>query len=372
MNVLITGAEGFFGKNLTATLARVDGLEVLKYDLASTENELDNALSISNIIFHLAGVNRPKDTADFQKVNAGLTGEICGKLIKTGRKPKIVLASSIQAVLDNHYGTSKLAAERAIKEYAEKTGASGVVYRLKNLFGKWCKPNYNSVTATFCFNIAHGLPIQISDPASQVDLTYIDDAVDAFVSELKAVPDENGFRMAEPLLSYKVTLKELSEQIYFFHNHRQTYHLPDFSSPFVRSLYATYLSYLNPQDLSYGLEIKSDNRGSLAEFIKTSQMGQIFVSRTKPGITRGNHYHSTKTEKFFVLEGHAVIRLRNISDDSLIEFEVKGSDYTPVDIPPGYTHSIENIGEGELITLFWSSEVFNPEKPDTTFLPVRS
>jgi UDP-2-acetamido-2,6-beta-L-arabino-hexul-4-ose reductase len=372
MKVLITGADGFFGKNLAVGLARVDGLDVLKYDLASTEDELDNALSISDVIFHLAGVNRPKDPADFQKVNSGLTGEICDKLIKTGRAPKIVLASSIQAELDNPYGASKLAAERAIKVYAEKTGAAGVIYRLKNLFGKWCRPNYNSVTATFCYNIAHGLPIQISDPTNEVDLTYIDDVVDAFVRELKAGSDEKGFRMAEPLLSYKVTLKELSEQISFFQKHRQTYHLPDFSSPFVRALYATYLTYLEPQEFTYSLDIKSDNRGSLAEFIKTPYMGQIFVSRTKPGVTRGNHYHSTKTEKFFVVEGQAVIRLRNIRDDSLIEFEVKGSDYKPVDIPPGYTHSIENIGESELITLFWSSEVFNPEKPDTTFLPVRS
>jgi UDP-2-acetamido-2,6-beta-L-arabino-hexul-4-ose reductase len=214
------------------------------------------------------------------------------------------------------------------------------------------------------------LPITISDPANEVELTYIDDVVDAFISELKAGTNQKGFMMAAPLLSYKITLKELSDQISFFHNHRKTYHLPDFSTQFVRSLYATYLSYLDQQDLSYGLEIKSDNRGSLAEFIKTPLMGQIFVSRTKPGITRGNHHHSTKTEKFFVVEGHAVIRLRNIRDNSLIEFEVQGSDYTPVDIPPGYTHSIENIGKGDLITLFWSSEVFNPEKPDTTFLPV--
>jgi UDP-2-acetamido-2,6-beta-L-arabino-hexul-4-ose reductase len=370
MHVLITGAEGFVGKNLAVGLNRIDGLELFKFDIESTEEELDSALSESDIIFHLAGVNRPKDPADFRKVNTGFTGEICEKLIKMGRSPKIVLASSIQAKLDNPYGASKLAAEQAIKSYTEKTGAVGVVYRLKNLFGKWCRPNYNSVTATFCYNIAHGLPINISDPANEVDLTYIDDVIDAFVNELKSMSDEKGFRITEPLVSYKITLKELSDLISSFHNHRHTFHLPDFSSPFVRSLYATYLSYLEPQDLLYGLEIKSDNRGSLAEFIKTPHMGQIFVSRTKPGITRGNHHHATKTEKFFVVEGHAMIRLRNIKDNSLIEFEVQGSDYKPVDIPPGYTHSIENIGKNDLITLFWSSEVFNPEKPDTTFLPV--
>jgi UDP-2-acetamido-2,6-beta-L-arabino-hexul-4-ose reductase len=372
MKILITGADGFVGKNLAVGLVRADGLEILKYDLASTEQELNEFLSVADIIFHLAGVNRPGDPSEFNKVNAGFTDEICKRLMELGRNPKIVLASSIQAELDNPYGSSKLAAEQTIKEYSEKTGAAGVVFRLKNLFGKWCRPNYNSVTATFCYNIAHGLPIQISDPANVVDLTYIDDVVEAFIRELTFRPDEKGFRIAEPLPSFKITLRELSGQITQFHQHRQTYHLPDFSSPFVRSLYATYLSYLEPQECSYRLDIKSDNRGSLAEFIKTPFMGQIFVSRTKPGITRGNHHHATKTEKFLVVEGQAIIRLRNIVDDRLVEFEVRGSDYAPVDIPPGYTHSIENVGATDLVTLFWSSEVFNPEKPDTTFLPVRS
>lgn len=364
--VLVTGAKGFVGRNLCCVLRRRDNVKLFEYDIDSAPDELTNALSEADVIFHLAGVNRPKNVTEFQEGNAGFTGDICRRLIDMERTPKIVITSSIQAELDNPYGVSKRGAELALQEFAEQSGAEAVVYRLKNLFGKWCRPNYNSVTATFCYNIAHDLPIQVNDPSHKLELTYIDDVVDAFCHELDA-DSASGFRMAPEITGYTVTLGELAEITQAFHSHRSNLLLPDYSNPFVRALYATYLSYREPQDYEYGLDIKSDPRGSLAEFVKSPQFGQIFISRTVPGITRGNHYHHTKTEKFMVVQGKAAIRLRQIHSDDVVEFIVNGEDYRVVDIPPGYTHSIENLGDNELVTLFWSSEMFNPAKPDTYY-----
>lgn len=364
--VLITGAKGFVGRNLCAVLRRRDDIKLFEYDIDSEQSVLDEGLASADVVLHLAGVNRPQTTDEFQTGNAGFTGDICRRLAVLGRSPKLVITSSIQAALDNPYGLSKRGAEEALEAYAQQTGGEAVVYRLKNLFGKWCRPNYNSVTATFCYNIAHDLPIQISDPSYELELTYIDDVVAAFVGEIDA-PQSSGFRMAEALTSYKLSLGQLAELIQSFHSHRQNLMLPDYSNPFVLALYATYLSYREPQDYEYGLDIKTDPRGSLAEFVKSPAFGQIFVSHTKPGITRGNHYHHTKTEKFMVVQGEAIIRMRQIEGQQVVEFPVKGDDYRVVDIPPGYTHSIENVGDMEMVTLFWSSEVFNPDKPDTYF-----
>ncbi len=284
-------------------------------------------------------------------------------------RPKIIFASSIQAESDNPYGRSKLQAERSLERYAGKSGAVAVVHRLKNLFGKLCRPNYNSVTATFCHNIAHGLPIKISDPSQVLSLTYIDDVVAAFIAEL-AIQGDRGFQRAASLASTEITLGELAELIQSFRAHRTSLLVPDFSVSFVKALYATYLSYLEPRDFAYSLTKREDPRGSLAEFVKQASFGQLFVSRTKPGVTRGNHYHDTKTEKFLVIEGQAVIRFRHISSGDVTSFVVCGDEYRVVDIPPGYTHSIENIGMSDLVTLFWASEVFNHEAPDTFVLPV--
>lgn len=369
MKILVTGAKGFVGKNLCTVLQRRDDVELCTYDIDNSPSELDEALQQADIIFHLAGVNRPQSIEEFEIGNAGFTGEICRKLQESGRTPKLILSSSIQAELDNPYGASKFGAEGVVRHFCEQAGAEGVVYRLKNLFGKWCRPNYNSVTATFCYNIAHDLPILVSDPANEIDLTYIDDVVEAFLAELDA-PAKPGFRFAEPLESYNTTLGSLVDMIRLFHGHRVTLQLPDYSDPFVRGLYATYLSNLEPDNLGYGLDIKSDNRGSLAEFLKSPVSGQIFISRTNPGITRGNHFHQTKTEKFIVVQGEGAIRLRRIDSCEVIEYRVKGEEYRVVDIAPGYTHSIENIGDGEMVTLFWSSELFDPDHPDTWFDPV--
>ncbi|MBT8339281.1 MAG: NAD-dependent epimerase/dehydratase family protein, partial [Desulfatitalea sp.] len=326
---------------------------------------VERALSDAEVIFHLAGVNRPKDLSLFEQGNAFLLETLCNKLRELKRAPKIVLTSSIQADLDNPYGLSKRHAEEILKAFAGETGAECVAYRLKNLFGKWCRPNYNSVTATFCHNIANGLPIQISNSANVVDLTYIDDVVAAFVAELQdAAP---GFRFADTLPSHRITLGELADKLHGYKMMRETLLIPDLQNDFERALFGTYLSYLAEDDFAYGLDTKSDQRGSLAEFIKSSAMGQIFVSHTKPGVTRGDHYHRTKAEKFLVVQGTAVIRFRHIESDQVIEYKVRGEEYKVLDIPPGYTHSIENVGNDDLVTLFWACEMFDPQKPDTYY-----
>lgn len=367
--VVVTGAQGFVGKHLCAALRLRQDVEVLAHDLGSPRGALDEALAAADVVFHLAGVNRPEKPEDFETGNAGFTADILRVVREARRAPKIVLSSSIQAERDNPYGRSKRAAEEVLRGFCGETGAEGVVHRLKNLFGKWCRPNYNSVVATFCHNIANDLPIQISDPANVVDLTYIDDVVAAFLAELDAPPGA-GFRLAAPLPSHAVSLGELAGLLREFRAHRSTLVLPDYSTPFVRALYATYLSYLPAETYAYGLDVKSDARGSLAEFVKSRHFGQIFVSRTKPGITRGNHWHHTKTEKFMVVQGEGLIRLRQIHGDAVVEFRARGEEYRVVDIPPGYTHSIENVGTGDMVTLFWASEPFDPSRPDTIFDPV--
>jgi UDP-2-acetamido-2,6-beta-L-arabino-hexul-4-ose reductase len=368
MKILVTGSAGFLGRNLCVALVRTASVELWQCDIGSPATAFEEGLANADLIFHLAGVNRPKTVDEFHTGNAGLTEEICHKLLALGRKPKIVLSSSVQAESDNPYGLSKRQAEASLRDYAERSGASAVAYRLKNLFGKWCRPNYNSVTATFCHNIANGLPIQISDPGNIVDLTYVDDVVSAFLAEL--TDSQPSFRMAKPLPSHPINLGDLAALIASFRDLRQTLLLPDFSQPFVRALYATYLSYLPTNAFAYQLDIKTDNRGSLAEWIKQPGIGQVFISHSKPGVIRGNHFHHTKVEKFLVVQGEAVVRFRQIQGEEVIEYPVKGEDYKVVDIPPGYTHCIENVGSGDLVTLFWSSQVFDPAHPDTIFDPV--
>lgn len=372
ISILVTGSKGFVGRNLCISLNTKDRIRVLEYDMNNTKDELKRMLNDADIIYHLAGVNRPQNTTEYFSGNAGLTEEICMILSKKKTPSKIVLASSIQAEQDNPYGKSKQQAEKLLQEYSSNTGASAVAYRFKNLFGKWCRPNYNSVTATFCYNITHGLPITISDPGKTIELTYIDDVVSALVKEIPFVSDEKrgGFSFAPELPSYSVNLARLAELISSFRESRNTLNLPSFDNIFVQSLYATYLSYLESDDFAYYLQKNADERGSLAEMMKSNSFGQIFVSRTKPGITRGNHYHHTKTEKFMVVEGNAIIRLRKIDGIEVIEHHVAGYDFKVVDIPPGYTHHINNIGKNELVTLFWASEIFNPDKPDTYFMKV--
>lgn len=369
MNVLVTGAAGFLGRNLCVMLKRRAGLQVEEFDKGSTRAELERMLSSADFVFHLAGVNRPQRVEEFEEGNVDFTAAVLGHLKTLGRRVPVVLSSSIQATRDNPYGISKRGAEEELRRYCEETGAEGVVFRLKNLFGKWSRPNYNSVVATFCNAIANGEPYSISDPEARLDLCYVDDVVAAFLEELDEVR-RPGLRAGREVPSHTVTLGALEAQLLSFRDQRTNLTLPDFSTPFARALYATYLSYLRPQVFRYGLTKRSDDRGSLAEFVKSPQFGQIFVSRTRPGITRGNHYHHTKVEKFMVVQGVAVIRLRQVHGEEVTEFVCRGEDYQVVDIPPGFTHSIENQGTTDLVTLFWADEQFDPGRPDTYFDPV--
>ena len=370
MNIVVTGAKGFIGRNLIAWLNQRPDYRIYSYDLGNTQEELSQALSVADVVFHLAGVNRPQLESEFQTGNVDFTALLCDELLKTGRHVPIVLSSSIQAALENPYGVSKRQAEAVVAKYAQTSGARVVIYRLHNVFGKWCRPNYNSVVATFCHNIARDLPITISDSTRELELVYIDDVVAHFMQELGHVDVPWGVKHCSVLPSYKVTLGELAEKIRSFHQSRVSLHVPNLSDDFTRKLYSTYLAYLEPNDFAYDLEKKSDPRGCLAEFVKSPPFGQIFVSRTVPGITRGNHYHHLKTEKFLVVEGDAIVRFRHIENGQVIEYPVHGTDFRVVDIPPGYTHSIENVGTGELITLFWTSAIFDPSQPDTTILSV--
>lgn len=367
-NILITGGRGFLGRNLAAHLRERKDCETSIFDLPDAQQQLEKLLLGADVVFHLAGVNRPKDPAEFEKENAGLTEQICDFLRTNRRAPKIVFSSSIQAELDNPYGVSKAHAEQALRCFAAEQGAQVRIYRLKNLFGKWCRPNYNSVTATFCHQIANELPIFVSDPDRELELSYVDDVVNAFLDEIGS--ESSGIEAGDAIASYRLSLGELAGRIQAFHDMRCTLTLPDFSDRFNRALYATYLSYLPAEAREERLVSHADSRGSLAEFVRSPFAGQIFVSRTKPGVTRGNHYHHTKTEKFFVVEGEGLIRLRAIDGSEITEHRTTGSAYQIVNIPPGITHSITNVGSGEMVTLFWSSERFDPNVPDTYFLPV--
>ncbi|MEI8373987.1 MAG: NAD-dependent epimerase/dehydratase family protein [Planctomycetota bacterium] len=369
--VLITGAKGFVGRNLAAHLRPRDDIRLLTYDLDNSEAELRRWASEADIVFHLAGVNRPKNVEEFKLGNAGATEDLCYILREAGRAPKVIFSSSIQAEFDNPYGTSKRYAEETLRQFAEQTGATVAIFRLKNVFGKWCRPNYNSVVATFCHNTAHDLPIQISDPDRQLELVHVDDVIAAMLAEMDRLPQHAQPLVTPDLIPFTaLTLSDLAGRIQFFRDMQQSLHVPDFSVRFNQQLYTTYLSYVEPSRWEYGLDVKCDARGNLAEFIKSPWFGQIFLSRTRPGITRGNHYHHAKTEKFLVVAGEGLIRFRHVESEAIQEFHVRGEDYRVVDIPPGHTHSITNIGPGEMITLFWSSEIFNPDRLDTYFLPV--
>jgi UDP-2-acetamido-2,6-beta-L-arabino-hexul-4-ose reductase len=376
--VLVTGALGFIGKNLGVLLRQTGRVNLVQCDADTPADVLDRGLREADVIFHLAGINRPKTEEEFFKGNTDFTAAICSRLEELKRAPVIVFSSSIQADLDNPYGISKRRAEEKLLRFSENTGARVAIFRLKNVFGKWCRPNYNSVTATFCHNIAHDLPITISDPAKSLELVYVDDVCAAMIrsaglgAQAEAHAEAAGGKVLFPDVApvFTTTLGALADTIRSFRGSRKSLQVPAFNNPFVHRLYATYLSYLEPADFAYGLELKTDDRGGLAEFLKSPPFGQIFVSHTKPGITRGNHYHHTKTEKFFVVQGKAVIRFRHILGDQVVEHHVDGRDYKVVDIPPGYTHSIENVGVEELVTLFWADEVFDPSRPDTFFEPV--
>ena len=368
--VLVTGASGFIGKNLCAQLEHEKDIEILRFTKDNTDDELRKFIAKADFVFHFAGVNRPKDESEFDDGNRSLTADILDALQASGSKASFLLTSSTQASLDNPYGKSKKAAEDAVFGWAKTTGLTAYVYRLPNVFGKWCKPNYNSVVATFCYNIANGLGVTINDPETTLPLVYIDDVIGEFIKALKGeapVPVDSFYRIPR---NFKVTLRDLVAKLQIFKDIRKSLLVPDFENVFDKFLYATYTSYFDEKEFDYDLEMKQDERGWLAEFIKSKQTGQLFVSRTKPGFSRGNHWHHTKIEKFLVIEGEAEISLRNLNSEDVIAYKVNGDKLQVVDIPAGYVHSIKNIGKADLLTLIWADEIFDPQQPDTYYLEV--
>lgn len=363
-NILVTGAAGFIGRNLVTALQRLDDIILNTITSDDDRSVLESKLLEADVIFHLAGTNRPKDEDELVSGNAGLTSFITCVLERENKMVKIILPSSTQAVLDNLYGLSKKAAEDAVLDYQRKTGATVAVYRLPGVFGKWSQPNYNTVVATFCHNIARGLDISISDPDYEIELVYIDDVVAEFMRHLGDYGDADRQRYTVSR-TFRVTLGDLAERIRRLHAIRESLNIPDLADDFMKCLHATYLSFLPEDDFSYPVKMFTDERGWLFELIKSEHFGQIFVSKTLPGVTRGDHYHDTKLEKFCVIQGKGIIRFRHIHSKEILEYPVDGKTITVVDIPPGYTHSIENSGDTEMICLFWANQVFNPEVPDT-------
>jgi len=367
VKALVTGARGFIGKNLVLALRRA-GVDVAEVGSDSTRDDLRAGVRGAGVVFHLAGVNRPALEADpdraFAAGNVGSIDTLFSVIDETGDQPLIVLSSSTQAAAENPYGRSKAAAEAALRAHAHARGLPAVIYRLPGVFGKWGRPDYNSVVSTFCHRIARGLPIEISDPRRIIELTHVDDVTGQFLTHLSA-PVPAGISRAMVRPSFTISLGELASRIQGFKAARTTLEVSDVADPLTRRLLGTYLTYVPLTELAYPLQQRTDARGALAELLKSPGFGQMFVSRTHPGVTRGNHYHDLKVEKFCVLEGDAVIRFRPILGDAVSEYRVSGRDFTVVDIPPGVTHSIENIGTSELITLFWASEVFDSNRPDT-------
>ena len=371
MKVVVTGAAGFIGKNLSVALGRLPGLSVHGLDKESMAQDWEAALASADFVYHLAGVNRPEREEDFFAGNAELTERLCLALSEQESPPAIVLASSIHAIQDTGYGRSKRHAENAAGEYGRRTGAPVYLFRLPGVFGKWCRPDYNSVVANFCHRIAREMPITISNAAREIDLVYIDDVVRAFLHLLEGGEATKGSEFYEVEPRYRVALGNLADMLRSFRDIRSSLRLPDMADTFARALYATYLSYLPPDGFAYALPRREDSRGVLAEAIKSPHCGQIFVSRTRSGVTRGGHYHDSKVEKFLILEGEAVVRFWHVLGGDLIEYRVVGTELRVMDIPPGYTHEIENVGQGELVVMFWANEIFDAASPDTHALPLQ-
>ena len=380
MKILITGAKGFVGKNLCATLRNIalgndrtyalnTDIELYEYDLDTDASMLEKWCADCDFVFHLAGVNRPKEQSEFMEGNFGFTSTLLNCLEAKKNACPIMISSSSQAVLDNPYGKSKLAGENLLRDYGERTGAKVLIYRFPNVFGKWCRPNYNSAVATFCHNIANDLPITVNDSSVMLRLVYIDDVVAELIAALKGEEHKDGDICVVPVV-HEVLLGKIAELIYSFRDSREKRTVPQTNDAFETKLYATYLSYLPKNAFSYPLKMNVDARGSFTEIIRTFERGQFSVNISKPGITKGNHWHHTKNEKFLVVSGNGVIRFRHVDSDEVIEYFVSGEKLEVVDIPTGYTHNIENLGQTDMVTFMWASECFDPNKPDTFYLEV--
>lgn len=380
MKILVTGAKGFIGKNLIAELHNIrDGktkrypitqpLEIMPYDTDSNPDELEMYCKQADFVFHLAGVNRPENPEEFMKGNFGFTSVLLDKLKFYNNTCPVMISSSTQAVLDNPYGLSKKAGEQLIVDYASQTGAKIFIYRFPNVFGKWSRPNYNSAIATFCHNIAHNLPIQVNDPEVTLRLVYIDDVINELISNLLGKENRNG-EFCEVSEVYTIKLGKIVDLLYSFKATRDNRSVPDMSDPFIKKLYATYTSFLPENEFSYPLKMNVDQRGSFTEIFRTADRGQFSVNISKPGVVKGQHWHHTKSEKFCVVSGRGVIRFRKIDSEEVLEYFVSGDKIEVVDIPVGYTHNIENLGDTDLVTFMWCNELFDSERPDTYFLEV--
>ncbi len=379
MDILVTGAKGFVGKNLCAELKNIrDGKDqsfgeigigkIFEYDIDSDPELLEDYCSKADFVFNLAGVNRPIEQSEFMTGNFGFASTLLDTLKKYKNACPVMISSSTQAALDNPYGQSKKAGEELVFNYSKETGAKVLVYRFPNLFGKWCRPNYNSAVATFCYNIANDLPISVSNRENQLTLVYIDDLVEEMIFALSGKEHQEG-DYGYVSTVHTATLGQIVDRLYSFRESRKTLEVPNMSDPFTKKLYSTYLSYLPEDDFSYPLKMNMDSRGSFTEIIRTPDCGQFSVNISKPGITKGNHWHHTKNEKFVVVSGTGVIRFRKMDDPTakVIEYPVSGDKIEVLDIPTGYTHNIQNLGDSDMVTLMWANESFNPEKPDTFF-----
>ncbi len=394
MKVLVTGAKGFVGRNLAASLEAIRdgkdkehginqlensaGLMIYEYDIQNTVEDLDRFCADCDFVFNLAGVNRPKDQIEFMAGNFGFASQLLACLKKHKNTAPVILSSSVQASLEgryagSEYGKSKRAGEDLFFAYARETGAKVLVYRFPNLYGKWCRPNYNSAIATFCHNVANDMPIQVNDPSVPMDIVHIDDLIDEMIRALNGRETRVGDYCMVPVHD-ETTLGFIAETIESFPEMRASLGVPDFSSPLVAKLYGTWLSYLPPEKFAYDLKMNVDPRGSFTEILRTPDRGQVSVNISKPGITKGNHWHHGKNEKFVVVSGTGLIRLRKIGKDEkgndyrVVEFAVGGDHIRVVEMIPGYTHSIVNLSDSDdLVTIMWANECFDPKKPDTYF-----
>jgi UDP-2-acetamido-2,6-beta-L-arabino-hexul-4-ose reductase len=362
MRVLVTGSNGFIGKNLIIRLNELD-IQVLTYTRESSTQNLEELIKDTDFVVHLAGENRPKDEKDFDIVNAGLTMSICDALRSLGENTPIILASSTQAEFDNAYGKSKLNAETALKVLEVDTGCPVYVYRLPGVFGKWCKPNYNSVVATFCHNISHDLPVQVNSPYFELSLVYIDDVVEEFVKIIQGVKGDKKELSVQP--EYKIKLGDLSDQIKIFRESRDSLISERVGVGLIRKLYLTYVSYLSPEQFAYSIPSYGDKRGMFAEMLKTKDSGQFSFFTAKPGVTRGGHYHHSKTEKFLVVQGKARFGFRHVVTDETHEIITTSKKLKIVETVPGWSHDITNIGTGDIIVILWANEIFDHDNPDT-------